>query len=350
MRAELGVDRDAFSLDVVLDAEPGEVLALVGPNGAGKTTALRALAGLLPLTRGRLAVGGQVLDDPAAGVFVPPELRRVGLVPQDHLLLPHLSAVQNVAYGLRARGLRKPEALARALAGLDGVGLADRADARPRELSGGQAQRVALARALVTEPALLVLDEPLAALDAVTRLDVRTDLRAHLEDFAGVTVLVTHDAVDALVLADRLAVLDAGRVVQEGCPAEVAASPQDDYVAELVGLVLLRGIGRGPCTDLHGVELAVPATGEVLVAVAPSAVGLSLDGPGFAVTVRGVEQHGSSVRVRLDGPPDLVADVPAARVAELGLHRGQRVRASVAPQDVAVYAASTPRSRRSLAR
>jgi molybdate transport system ATP-binding protein len=307
------------------------VVALLGPNGAGKTTALRLLAGLLD--GGRVVLDGVPLDG------LPPEQRRVGLVPQDGLLLPHLSALDNVAYGLRARGARKAPARARAREELDRLGLADRADARPRELSGGQAQRVALGRALATDPALLLLDEPLAALDALTRTDVRSDLRARLQAFAGPTVLVTHDPVDALVLADRLVVLEDGRVVQSGAPADVAAHPRTAYVAGLVGLVLLRGTGRDGGVDLDGgARLPVPSPdGPVHVAFPPQAVQLReqpQDGA-WPVVVRALEQQGAVVRVRLEGPPSLTATVPAAR---LDLRTGARLWARVDPQDVAVYA------------
>ena len=334
LEARIGVVRDGFALDVALEVAPGEVVALLGPNGAGKTTALRAVAGLQPLTSGSVRLDGARVDG------LPPERRRVGLVPQDGLLLPHLSAVDNVAYGLRARGTGRAAAQARAREELDRLGLADRAAARPRELSGGQAQRVALARALATDPALLLLDEPLAALDALVRTEVRTDLRARLRGFGGPALLVTHDPVDALVLADRLVVVEDGRVVQEGPPAQVAAQPRTPYVAGLVGLVLLRGTGRDGAVHLDGGGvLDRPAHGEVLVAFAPEDVRLTAQPePGaWEVVVRALEQQGTTTRVLLDGSPALTALVPAVRLAELDLQPGRRLWARVRPEDVAVY-------------
>ena len=210
------VDRGPFRLDVSLTIAPGEVVALLGPNGAGKTTALRALAGLLPIDEGHITLGGERLDDPSQRLFVPAERRPIGVVFQDYLLFPHLTAADNVAFGPRCRGANRHDAHETALRWLDRVGLTDLAHHKPRRLSGGQAQRVALARALAVDPPLLLLDEPLAALDARTRLETRAHLHRHLSDHRGATLLVTHDPLDALVLADRLVIIEDGRVVQEG--------------------------------------------------------------------------------------------------------------------------------------
>jgi molybdate transport system ATP-binding protein len=202
--AKLALDLGALHLELELGVAAGEVLALVGPNGAGKTTALRALAGALRILRGRIALDGEVLDDPATGAFVPAHARRIGMVFQDRLLFPHLSALENVAFGLEARGVPTASARGRAHGWLERVGAAPLADRRPAELSGGQAQRVALARALATEPRVLLLDEPLADLDAAARTELRAELVRHLADFAGPTVLVSHDAEDTGHLADRV--------------------------------------------------------------------------------------------------------------------------------------------------
>lgn len=218
LAAHLVLDRGAFTLDVRLTVAPGEVLALLGPNGAGKTTSLRALAGLAPLTGGYLRLDGTTLEEPAARRRTPPERRPVGVIFQDYLLFPHLTALDNVAFGPRCHGASRARARAVAADLLARMGLADHAGVKPRRLSGGQAQRVALARALAIEPRLLLLDEPLAALDALARLDVRAELRRRLAAFEAVAVLVTHDPLDAMVLADRLVVIEHGRVVQEGTP------------------------------------------------------------------------------------------------------------------------------------
>ena len=218
---------------------------MLGPNGAGKTTLLRILAGLLSPDEGRVVLDGRVLDDTSTGEHVPPEARPVGVVFQNYLLFPHLSALENVAFGLRSRGVPKAEARARAAEWLDRVGLAEFRASKPKQLSGGQAQRVALARALATEPRLLLLDEPLAALDASTRLETRRELRRQLDGYDGVRLLVTHDPMEAIALAERLIVLEAGRISQTGTPQEISERPRSRYVADLVGVNLFRGRAAG---------------------------------------------------------------------------------------------------------
>ncbi|WP_447009142.1 ABC transporter ATP-binding protein [Saccharothrix hoggarensis] len=347
LHADLRVARGRFRLDAELTVEPGEVVALLGPNGAGKTTALRALAGLLPLTGGHIRVGGRTWDAPP-DVFRPAERRPIGVVFQDYLLFAHLSALENVAFGLRARGVGRAEARERAARWLDRVGLAEHAKARPRTLSGGQAQRVALARALVTGPELLLLDEPLAALDAATRLHVRAELGRHLRDFPGHTLLVTHDPLDAMVLADRLVVLEHGEVVQQGTPAEVARRPRTAYVADLVGLNLYRGTARGTAVELDDggtLTVATPADGPVHVVFPPTAVSLHPDHPtgsprnAWRVTVAGIEQHAHTTRLRLDGVPPVLADVTTATVADLRLQPGDALWAAVKATEVHAYPA-----------
>src|SRR5437879_375683 len=211
--AQVRLTRGSLVLDLEVAAHEGEVVAVLGPNGAGKTSLLRALAGLLPLTEGRITLDGMVLEDPGATIFVPPEQRRVGMVFQDYLLFPHLSVLENVAFGLRSRGVRRAPARRAAAAWLERLGLRSVGDARPGTLSGGQQQRVALARALATDPRLLLLDEPLSALDVSIRAEVRRDLRRHLREFPGVNLLVTHDPLEAIALADRLSVIETGRAV-----------------------------------------------------------------------------------------------------------------------------------------
>lgn len=229
------IERGAFSADVRFEVAPGTVTALLGPNGAGKSTVLRALAGLTPVARGSITIGADVVEAPARGIRVPPQDRPVGCVFQDYLLFPHLSVIENVAFGLRARGVSRAEARHTAEVVLDTLGLAAFGESRPRRLSGGQAQRVALARALVTEPALLLLDEPLAALDIETRGDVRASLSEAMRAYGGTSIVVTHDPIDALNLADRIVVIEEGRVSQQGAAADLIAAPASRYVARLVG-------------------------------------------------------------------------------------------------------------------
>ncbi|MEU6593881.1 ABC transporter ATP-binding protein [Streptomyces sp. NPDC046881] len=343
LHAHLVVDRPGFRLDVSLTAAPGEVLALLGPNGAGKTTALRALAGLTPLTDGHLRLDGIALED------TPPESRPVGVVFQDYLLFPHLSALDNVAFGPRCRGAGKAEARARAAAWLERMGLTPHAAAKPRRLSGGQAQRVALARALATRPRLLLLDEPLAALDARTRLEVRAQLRRHLAEFEAVSVLVTHDPLDAMVLADRLVVVEHGRVVQEGTPADIARHPRTDYIARLVGLNLYRGQAAGHTVRLDAgpaITTTEELSGPVFVAFPPSAVTLFRDRPSgvsarnlWRCEVAGLETHGDQIRADLGGELPLAADLTTLAAAELGLHPGASVWATVKAAQTHAYPA-----------
>jgi molybdate transport system ATP-binding protein len=215
LEAEIGVHLGRFALEVAFRVGDGELVALVGPNGAGKSTALFAIAGLVPLERGRVALGGALLDDPAADVFVAPEARDIGFVFQDGRLFPHLSALENVAFGLRARGVPRGEARARARGWLERMGLEKLAHARAATLSGGEARKVALARALAIEPRALLLDEPFASLDERATLDVRETLRRHLTEFRGPCVLVTHDPDDTRMLGARTLRLHAGAACEE---------------------------------------------------------------------------------------------------------------------------------------
>jgi molybdate transport system ATP-binding protein len=344
-RVELELGRLRLAVELVVGS--GELVVLLGPNGAGKTTLLRALAGLVPLEAGRVALDGLVLDDVAAGRHLPTERRPVGFVFQDYLLFPHLSALENVAFGLRARGLPRAEARRRAAAWLDRVGMADSAGARPKALSGGQAQRVALARALVTDPRLLLLDEPLAALDAATRTEVRRDLRRHLASFDGTRLLVTHDPLEAVALAYRLVVLEGGRVTQTGTAGEVSSRPRSRYAAELVGMNLYRGRADGHAVWLDGAVLVVADAhhGEVFAAVHPHAVALHRRPPEgtprnvWAGTADTLDAAGDRVRVRVTGPVPIVAEVTPAAAAELRLADGGPVWASVKATEVTVYPA-----------
>jgi molybdate transport system ATP-binding protein len=346
--AEVRTTVGDFALDVQLHVDDGEMLAVLGPNGAGKTTLLRAVAGLLPLDDGRIVIDGVTVDEPAAGRFVPPEHRSVGVVFQDYLLFAHLSALDNVAFGLRERGTRRSAARARARTLLDDVGMRDRYDARPRELSGGQAQRVALARALAVEPALLLLDEPLAALDVQVRVDTRHQLREALARFGGARMLVTHDPIDALTLADRLLILERGRVVQEGTPDGVLERPRSPYVAELAGVNLYRGVAEGDRIKIgegHP-QILVTAdahTGPVLAVIAPNAVVVSRQEPYGSArnvwpgTVTTMERTAGRVRVRVSGVMPIVAEITPAAVGALALQEGAPVWVSVKATEVDVH-------------
>jgi molybdate transport system ATP-binding protein len=345
--ASITVRRGSLDLRVDVQVADGEVLAVLGPNGAGKSTLLRVLAGLLPPDDGRAIVDGQPWDDVPGGTRLPAHRRSVGVVFQDALLFPHLTIAHNVEFGLRTRGVGRAARQDAAAAWLARVGLDGMAGRHPAELSGGQAQRAALARALVGEPALLLLDEPLSALDARTRLEVRAELRRHLAAFPGSTVLVTHDPVDAMALADRVVVLEDGRTVQAGTPAEVSRRPRTDYVARLVGLSLLPGTGEGRTVRLEDggtVAVTEDVSGPVFAAVRPESVALYLARPEgsprnvWPARLVGATPHGATVRCELDGEVSLVADVTATSFAELGLAPGSEVWATVKASEVAVYA------------
>ncbi len=338
-----------LDLRVELDVRPGELLALLGPNGAGKSTVLRCLAGLVPLDEGRIVLDDTVVDEPAADRFVAPERRPIGFVFQDYLLFARMSVLENVAYGLRARGMPKADARRTAGEWLERVDLSDYAGQRPRSLSGGQAQRAALARALATNPRLLLLDEPLAALDAGTRSSVRRDLRHHLATFEGMRVLVTHDPVDAYALADRVAILDAGRIVQVGTLAEVTAHPRSRYVATLVGVNLVTGtVADGVLVTPTGARcvLADAEPGPSFAVIRPHSITLARDEPAtssvrnvWPSTITDVDRLGDRARVSFDGPLPLTAEITVAALDALALRPGDAIFATVKATDVDVYPA-----------
>lgn len=235
LSAVIRATRGIFRLDVSFDVADGETLAVLGPNGAGKSTILRCLLGLVPLDTGRIVLGDHVLDDTTNNLYVEPENRRVGAVFQDYLLFRHLSVIDNVAFGLRARGAKKESARLTARSHLERFEVEHLADRRPSQLSGGEAQRVALARALAVDPKVLLLDEPLAALDVTTRRTVRDELSLFLSAFGGPRLIVTHDPADARRLADRVLIVEHGSVVQHGSILDVKRDPATPYVAALFG-------------------------------------------------------------------------------------------------------------------
>ncbi|MFE1267736.1 ABC transporter permease [Streptomyces sp. NPDC058758] len=328
---------------LTLDADPGTTIAVVGPNGAGKTTLLRALLGLTPRAHATLTLGG---TDVTA---LPPHRRRVAWVPQDGALFPHLTALANTAYGLRAQGVPRAGARREARAWLDRLGVGHLAHRRPAQLSGGQAQRVALARALAARPRLLVLDEPLAALDQTTRAHVRHTLRTHLAGFGGVCLLVTHDPVEAVSLADRVLVLDGGRALQDASPTEVTRHPRSPWVARMLGRNAWPGTAtpEGLALDGGGTLVAAeppPPGTPALAIVAPEAVSVHRERPAgsprnvWPGTVREITASGSRLRVLVTSAeaPDLVAEITPRAAAELGLADGVSVWTSVKATETTV--------------
>jgi molybdate transport system ATP-binding protein len=321
---------------------------LLGPNGAGKTTLLRAIAGLVPFRSGHVRLDGKVLEDTTTNEYVPTERRPIGFVFQDYLLFPHLNVLDNVAFGLRSRRIPRVVAADRAMQWLDRVGLKTYARAKPAELSGGQRQRVALARALAPDPRLLLLDEPLAALDATTRAEVRRDLKRHLASFKGIRLVVTHDPLEAVALADRLIVMENGRLVQTGTPSEVTERPRSQYVADLVGVNLLRGTADHGFVKVPSGSVVLAASaqsGDVFAVIHPRAVAIHRKRPEgsprnvWPGRASNIELMGNRVRVRIDGEVPLVAEVTPAAIKELDLVEGGEVWLSFKATDVGVYPA-----------
>jgi molybdate transport system ATP-binding protein len=307
----------SLDLDIDLEAKAGEVVAILGPNGAGKTTLLRCLAGLQPIDEGRISLGDMILDEPATDTFVAAEHRPVSVVFQDYLLFAHLSALDNVAFGLRARGMPRNKAREQAGEWLERLGLTDHAQHRPATLSGGQQQRVALARALATNPKLLLLDEPLAALDAYA-------------------------------LADRVVIVESGAVTQTGTLAGIAAHPRSRYVAQLVGTNLLAGTIVGTTfTTAQGATLVVDgeADGAAYAAIAPSAIALYRTPPDgsprnvWSTTIADIDRTFDRVRVSLGDPLPLTAELTTAGLAALDRHPGDAIWASVKATEINTYLA-----------
>ncbi|MFZ0178312.1 MAG: ATP-binding cassette domain-containing protein [Candidatus Dormiibacterota bacterium] len=342
VRTQLGT----LGLECDLSIDAGVTVAVLGPNGAGKTTLLRVIAGLVPIDEGRVECDGAVFEDTATGTWLTPEARRVGFVFQDHGLFPHISVLDNVAFGLRARGVDRKTANAKAHEWLERVELATYATSRPSVLSGGQSQRAALARVLVTEPQALLLDEPLAAVDASGRLELRRALREHLSSFAGVRLIVTHDPLEAASLAERVIVLEDGRVTQDGSFGEVSARPRSAWIARMAGLNLLRGAvsdGTILLDDGSRLTVATDIRGLALATIHPRAVALYRRAPEgsprnvLRCKVAGVDPEGDRWRIRLDGPIPMVAEVTPAAAADLRLADGGEVFAVVKATEIDVY-------------
>lgn len=330
-------------VDIEFEVAAGEVVAVLGPNGAGKSTALHVIAGLVRPDSGIVRVGERVLTDTSCGVHVATHDRRVGLLLQDPLLFPHLSVRANVAFAPRSR---RPDHW------LNEVDATDLAGRKPRQLSGGQAQRVALARALAAEPDVMLLDEPLSGLDVAAATAVRKVLRNTLARDGRSAVMVTHDVLDVLTLADRVLILESGRVAETGLTTTVLATPRSRFGARFAGVNLVSGIAgvNGELTTgwgqtWHGCTASDVASGDSAVALFnPAAVSVYREQPHgsprntLAVTVSELDSRGPAIRVRAedqpDGAPGLAADITADSAAEMRLTPGDRVYFSVKAQEV----------------
>lgn len=346
LEVDIAVRRsDLFELRLQLSIAAGRTVALLGPNGAGKSTAVGAVAGLIPIDSGRISLNGFVMDDPGSGTFVPSEERRVGVVFQDYLLFPHLSVIENVAFGLRSRGEGRTASLARAREWLAQVDLGDAAQTRPADLSGGQAQRVALARALATEPDVLLLDEPLSALDVTTRSELRRALADHLEAFEGPRLVITHDAAEASLLADEVHVIEDGSVTQRGTLDEIRLRPRTRYAADLAGSNLVSGMASAGVvtTGEHTLQVADDElTGPVLVTIAPAAVSVHNRRPdgsprnSWQTTVERVEHLGPRVRLLVGPPLPLTVEITEASSSELHLDSGSEIWVAIKATEIGV--------------
>ncbi|HZD78673.1 MAG TPA: ABC transporter ATP-binding protein [Actinomycetota bacterium] len=354
LRVEVRARRGGFAVQARLDAEDGETVALLGPNGAGKSTLVEVLSGLLPPEHGAVVLDGRVLDDVRARIHVPPEARPVGVVFQDRLLFPHLSAVENAAFPLRARGVPRDEARRRASELLARLGLSGRDADRPASLSGGQAQRVALARAVIHGPRLLLLDEPLSALDVSARAQLRALIREVVGSFPGARLLVTHDPVEATTLADRMVIVEEGRVTQSGTPRQIRDRPRSSYAADLVGLNWFSGRlermpdGAGRIRTSDG-DVVVgwppdldPSVTTVFGLLRPADVAIHARPPEGSARnvvhgrVGAVAADAERVRVHIASRPPVVAEITTGSLDRLGLRPGDEVWASFKAVEVRV--------------
>jgi len=342
LNIEVGKSYGSFSLEASLSVAAGETMALVGPTGCGKTTCLMIIAGILAPDWGRVMLGDRALCDMEKGIWCPPHKRNIGVVFQDYALFPHMTAFDNVAYGLKAKGVRGDTLRKKALAALEMVGIPELAHRKPPQLSGGEKQRLALARAAAVDSPVLLLDEPISALDPHTRDSVRRELKSLISSLGKTTIVVTHDPVDAFTLGQKICVLEGGRVQQIGDSMGLLLYPKTPFVARFMGTNFFSGRVVDARTDglteisvnVATVFTADRAEGEVAVSFLPSEVTLSLSRPDgsslnvFQGTVEDVVNLGDRVRVSIRSDVPIVAEISHRSFAHLGISEGQNVFAS----------------------
>lgn len=334
-----------FTVDAAFDVPAGRTAALLGPNGAGKSTVVSVIAGIAPLKAGFITLGDRVLDEPDSGVFVPPADRRIGVVFQDALLFQHMDVQQNIEFGPKSVK-RDPDQSRRLIElWIDRLDLDSLRKRRPSELSGGETQRVAIARTLVTEPELLILDEPLAAIDASARPRIRRILADFLDGFGGPAIVITHDPAEAFLLADDVLIIEDGRMTQCGSPEDIRMKPATRYAADLAGVNMMIGTAAGGTVVVgnHTLHIADShVTGEVVITVRPQAISLHRHKPegsarnSWQTTVRRVETHGEIVRVATGGPLELTAEVTTSGASDVGVAVGEPVWASIKATEIDV--------------
>lgn len=345
--ANFTATRGKFVLDIDTTFSAETVTAVLGPNGSGKSSLLKTLAGLQGLDSGEIIFDDRVVNA-APSVHVPPRDRSVGVVFQDYALFPHLTVAENIGFGPRSLGASRKDAKVQSCEQMLSLGITELADQRPGQISGGQAQRVALARALATRPDVLLLDEPLAALDAQTRESVRTELERQIKAFAGCVIFVTHDPFDAMLLADRVIVLENGVITQEGTPSELAARPATSYVATLMGVNLFRGQAQGGVLQVDGGGiLQIPQhslEGEALAVLRPEAITLHLNKPEgidrnvWEGTVIGLAPMHDRIRVNVQASPPVTVTITHAALADLSLAVGTLVWVNAATLNFEAFA------------
>ena len=333
--ANFSAIRNSFRLSIDTIFSAGTVTAVLGPNGSGKSTLLRVLAGLQGIDSGAIVFGNQVVNK-TPSVHVAPQGRSVGVVFQDYALFPHLSVMENIAFGPRSLGSSKKVSQVRAQSQLESLGITELGHRKPNQISGGQAQRVALARALAIE------------LDAQTKESVRTELEKQIDGFDGCVIFVTHDPLDAMLLADRVVVLEDGSITQEGTPSELAARPETDYVATLMGVNLIRGVANQGVLQVEGGGvLSVPQVdlrGEALAVLRPEAVTLHLLRPEGSArnvwqgSVRALTPMHDRIRVSIDASPPVIATITHLALADLQLSVGTPIWVSAKTLTIEAFA------------
>lgn len=347
--AHFSLRRDSgFTVDAVIDVVAGNTTALLGPNGAGKSTVVSAIAGLDAIDSGIIKLGDRVLDDPGSDIFVEPSDRRVGVVFQNALLFPHMSVAHNIEFGLKSLK-REPERSSAVLdAWTERLDLRPLLDRRTRELSGGEIQRVAIARTMVTEPDLLILDEPLAAIDASARPAIRRLLSDFLVEFEGPAIVITHDPAEAFLLADEVVIIEDGHITQSGSPDDIRLQPATSYAADLAGVNLVVGVASDGKVVVGGHTLQIAdshLTGEVVATIHPRAISLHRNRPEgsqrnvWLTRVKRLERQGDTVRIATGSPLELIAEVTTDGARATGLALDAEVWVAVKATEIQVRSA-----------